>query len=161
MEYRYQLGDEVKSVRVERAADEWVVAIDDRTYHVQAAVIRSGELSFVVDGERRRVYTAAEDATRYLSIDGAAVELRRPDSKWSRRRSGQGEDSLSASMPGQVLKVLVQAGEAVERGQALIVLEAMKMEIKVAAPHAGHVAKVHVGEGDVVDRGQLLIEVSA
>jgi biotin carboxyl carrier protein len=48
----------------------------------------------------------------------------------------------------------------VQRGQALIVLEAMKMEIKIAAPHDGHVTKVLVAQGQVVDRDQSLVEIS-
>ena len=69
-----------------------------------------------------------------------------------------GEDNLSASMPGQVTKVLVKDGDAVQRSQALMVLEAMKMEINIAAPHDGRVARVLVKPGQVVDRGQRLIE---
>jgi biotin carboxyl carrier protein len=63
-------------------------------------------------------------------------------------------------MPGLVRGVLVKAGDSVERGQALVLLEAMKMEIRVSAPHAGKVAKVLVSPGETVDRGQRLIELS-
>jgi biotin carboxyl carrier protein len=63
-------------------------------------------------------------------------------------------------MPGQVSKVLVGEGDSVQRGQPLIVLEAMKMEIKIAASHDGRVVKVLVKSGQVVDRGQTLIEMN-
>jgi biotin carboxyl carrier protein len=63
-------------------------------------------------------------------------------------------------MPGLVAKLLVSEGEPVERGQTLLILEAMKMEIKIAAPHAGRVIKVLIRQGQVVDRGQGLIEIS-
>ena len=63
-------------------------------------------------------------------------------------------------MPGQVRQVRVAEGDRVERGQTLIVLEAMKMEIRVPATHAGRVARLLVQEGQVVERGQPLIDVA-
>jgi acetyl/propionyl-CoA carboxylase alpha subunit len=81
--------------------------------------------------------------------------------KVTRRAAGRvgGNEMLEAAMPGQVRAVLVEEGDAVEKGQALALLEAMKMEIKVAAPHAGRVAKVLITAGQVVDRGQRLFEL--
>ncbi|MCB9457792.1 MAG: biotin/lipoyl-binding protein [Anaerolineaceae bacterium] len=63
-------------------------------------------------------------------------------------------------MPGQVVNVLVAVGDSVTRGQTLVVLEAMKMEIRVAAPGDGTVRRLLVAQGDVVERGQLLLEVA-
>ena len=63
-------------------------------------------------------------------------------------------------MPGQVRAVLVKEGESVEKGQTLALLEAIKMEIRVAAPHAGKVEKVLIEEGQVVERGQRLFDLS-
>jgi len=51
-------------------------------------------------------------------------------------------------------------GDAVALGQTLVILEAMKMEIRVPAPHAGRVAAISVREGQVVDRGQALVELA-
>ncbi|MBE3596794.1 MAG: pyruvate carboxylase [Hydrogenibacillus sp.] len=68
---------------------------------------------------------------------------------------------IGASMPGKVLKVFVRPGERVERGQALLVTEAMKMELTVQAPRDGAVAEVLVREGDPVEAGDLLIVLEA
>ncbi len=67
--------------------------------------------------------------------------------------------SLAAPMPGTVLAVLVSPGDAVEPGQALVLLEAMKMELSVVAPAAGVVSAVLVDEGELVSAGQRLVEV--
>jgi acetyl/propionyl-CoA carboxylase alpha subunit len=67
--------------------------------------------------------------------------------------------SLLAPMPGSVVRVLAEAGAAVTAGQALVVLEAMKMEHTVTAPVDGTVAEVNVGPGDQVDTGQVLAVV--
>jgi biotin carboxyl carrier protein len=64
-------------------------------------------------------------------------------------------------MPGQVVDVLVAEGETVTRGQTLVILEAMKMEIRAAAPADGRVKRLLVGKGDVVERGQHLVEFEA
>ncbi len=62
-------------------------------------------------------------------------------------------------MPGGVVRVLVAQGDTVSAGQALVVLEAMKMEHTVAAPVDGVVAEIVVGPGDQVDTGQVLAVV--
>jgi biotin carboxyl carrier protein len=63
-------------------------------------------------------------------------------------------------MPAQVRSVEVYEGEQVEKGQVLLLLEAMKMEIRIQAPRAGKVVKLSVGEGQPVERDQVLAIVS-
>jgi acetyl-CoA carboxylase biotin carboxylase subunit len=79
----------------------------------------------------------------------------------TKRQASKGASSgaLEAAMPGQVRGVLVSVGDTVEKGQALALLEAMKMEIRVAAPQSGKVLKVLIQVGDVVERGQQLFEI--
>jgi len=64
-------------------------------------------------------------------------------------------------MPGTVLRVDVHQGEHVSEGQALVLLEAMKMELAVTAPGAGVVSAVLVAAGELVSRGQALVELDA
>jgi acetyl/propionyl-CoA carboxylase alpha subunit len=75
------------------------------------------------------------------------------------RRTMPNSNALEAAMPGQVREVLVKPGDSVEKGQTMALLEAMKMEIKVAAPQAGKVAQVFIAAGQVVERGQRLFEL--
>jgi 3-methylcrotonyl-CoA carboxylase alpha subunit len=65
---------------------------------------------------------------------------------------------LTAPMPGNVVEVLVRNGETVERGQALMILEAMKMEHTISAPAAGVIAQVLFAKGDQVREGEQLIQ---
>jgi acetyl-CoA/propionyl-CoA carboxylase, biotin carboxylase, biotin carboxyl carrier protein len=69
--------------------------------------------------------------------------------------------ALEAPMPGSVLSVLVTAGDEVEEGDVLVVVESMKMELTVAAPRAATVRTVDVAEGDQVEQGQALVELEA
>ena len=62
-------------------------------------------------------------------------------------------------MPGLIRQVTVVVGEAVKRGTTLVLMEAMKMELRVNAPRDGHVRKVNCSVGQVVDKGQVLVEL--
>jgi biotin carboxyl carrier protein len=99
-----------------------------------------------------------EHDTRYVAINGETYTLTVSD-PYTQRQSAAGAGDLTAQMPGQVIAVSVSEGEAVQAGQTLIVLEAMKMEIRVATPADGVVSKLLVKVGDVVERGQLLVEM--
>ncbi|MEH7418278.1 pyruvate carboxylase [Neobacillus drentensis] len=70
------------------------------------------------------------------------------------------EEHLSASMPGTVIKVLVEPGERVERGDHLLITEAMKMETTVQAPFSGTVKDLYVKSGDAILTGDLLLELT-
>ncbi|MEM6327922.1 MAG: biotin/lipoyl-containing protein [Bacteroidota bacterium] len=67
---------------------------------------------------------------------------------------------VRAPMPGLVLRVLVAEGDAVEAGQGVAVLEAMKMENELTAPASGTVAAVHAAAGDAVGKNDLLVELA-
>ena len=109
--------------------------------HVMAHVARRGEDSYwLADG--------AELALRDLRLFGRAAE----------RRGAGGE--LLAPMHGRVTRVAVEAGTKVEAGALLVVVEAMKMEHAVIAPHAGTVAAVHVRAGEQVAARQALLEIT-
>ena len=62
-------------------------------------------------------------------------------------------------MPGKVIQVLVAEGDAVEENARLVVMEAMKMELTIRAPHAGQVARLPVQAGQLVDAGTVLVEI--
>jgi acetyl-CoA carboxylase biotin carboxylase subunit len=91
--------------------------------------------------------------SKQAAAGGRQAKVKRQTSK------AGGNDSLEAAMPGQVREVLVKEGDSVEQGQTLALLEAMKMEIRVAAPHPGKVVRVLIQTGQVVERGQQLFEL--
>ncbi|GLH69245.1 hypothetical protein GETHPA_07780 [Geothrix rubra] len=74
--------------------------------------------------------------------------------------SGAG-GTLASPMPGKVVKVLVAAGEAVQEGQTLLILEAMKMQNEYKSPSAGTVAKLYVQEGSTVETASPMVELAA
>ena len=103
----------------------------------------------VVDGWRFEIDVELE----------ARARLRERATKAGGAASGGGPLELRAIIPGRVVSVDVAAGDTVEAGGRLLVIEAMKMQNELRAPRAGTVAKVAVGSGQTVERGDLLLVV--
>ena len=122
----------------------------------------------VLEG-RPRVVTVERDGKQLrVTHAGTAVDVDiRTATDHLLERFGMADDDTSAErevrapMPGLVLRVLVEAGQAVEAGQGLVVLEAMKMENQLTAPAAGVVASVHAEAGAAVAKNDLLVELAA
>jgi len=94
-----------------------------------------------------------------LTIDGTAYETRLTK-KFARRKPYTPKDPslMAAFIPGVIREVSVRPGDAVQRGQSLLILEAMKMQNDLAAPRAATVRAVHAVPGETVFKGQILIE---
>jgi 3-methylcrotonyl-CoA carboxylase alpha subunit len=89
-----------------------------------------------------------------------AAEFAAVEGRAAHRAGGLAAPEVDAPMPGKVLKVLVTEGQAVEQGDPLIVLEAMKMETTLYAESAAIVKKICVVPGQMVDHGARLVELS-
>lgn len=74
--------------------------------------------------------------------------------------AGQGSVKVNAPMPGKILSVKASAGQAVKKGDVLLVLEAMKMENEIVAPQDGTVAGINVAAGDSVEAGAVLASLN-
>ena len=82
------------------------------------------------------------------------------DSQAAAPRASDDATPVMAQMPGVVLKILANPGDSVSHGQAILVLEAMKMEVDVASPSDGTVASIEVAVGDHVANGQKLASIA-
>ncbi len=127
---------------------------------VAARVLDRGErtLRFEVDGLRQtaRIVDAGERV--FVQLDGQAFALRRVP-RFPDRTAEVPAGACVAPMPGKVIEVRVAEGDAVEAGQVLLVMEAMKMEHKVTAPEAGTVESLHAAVGDQVEADAVLAVV--
>jgi 3-methylcrotonyl-CoA carboxylase alpha subunit len=109
------------------------------------------------DGHRANV--VFEGDLRHVFVPGARVRLVRVDPLASMHDEDEHGGHLMAPMSGTVVAVLAQPGDAVEKGAALMVLEAMKMEHTIAAPAPGRVVAVHFAVGDRVSEGADLVDL--
>jgi 3-methylcrotonyl-CoA carboxylase alpha subunit len=121
-----------------------------------------GRSTVDANGRRRLAHVVDDGTTRWVWVDGHVFEVAVEARDTARRRSrGPGADRLAAPMPATVVTVPAVAGMRVARGDTLVVLEAMKMELPLRAPHAGVVRAVHCTEGELVQPGVTLVDLEA
>ena len=157
-------GDELREVSVEqKGGGALVVRVGETAYAVKVVRCEGAhvELEFD-DGRRVRALAARDKRGVYVHSGGRAFTFVREEPAAGKRRGRGGhEPGLEAPMPGQIRAVAAVLGAEVAEGDTLVVLEAMKMELRIRAPHAGRVTRVSCQVGDVVDRGQVLVELGA
>jgi 3-methylcrotonyl-CoA carboxylase alpha subunit len=95
----------------------------------------------------------------FIEWAGELREVRKVDPIAEAQSCHSQQGGLSAPMNGSIVRVLVDVGQTVEAGAALVVLEAMKMEHSIRAPHAGVVKALYCGEGEMVSEGAALVEL--
>jgi acetyl/propionyl-CoA carboxylase alpha subunit len=134
--------------------------LDSEESVVEVLSVGGGEIRATVDGLLLQGGFAADGWSIEVFVEGAAHALERPGPPDVEGAAETGDRaSLTAPMPGTVVKVLVDEGDEVEEGQTLLVLEAMKMEQSVAAPYAGKVRALPFDEGARVPGGAVLAEL--
>ncbi|MWK56248.1 acetyl/propionyl/methylcrotonyl-CoA carboxylase subunit alpha [Metapseudomonas otitidis] len=127
---------------------------------VDSPIRLEGErLTLELDGVRRTLLAIRRGETLYLEWDGTLHTITRVDPIAEAEASHTHQGGLTAPMNGSIVRVLVEAGQAVEAGTALVVLEAMKMEHSIRAPHAGTVKALYCSEGELVAEGTALVEL--
>jgi 3-methylcrotonyl-CoA carboxylase alpha subunit len=161
--YRGADGEE-RAVETRRASGRegraFRLSFDSEESVVEVLSMGDGEIRATVDGRVLEGGFAVSGRSVEVFLGGSAYALERPappDVEGAAEAVDRA--SLTAPMPGTVVKVLVGEGDEVEEGQTLLVLEAMKMEQSVAAPYAGTVRALPFDEGSRVPGGAVLAEL--
>lgn len=142
------------AMTVTRASDEAGTAAT-----VTAHYLGHGRLHLHDAEGRLTAYAVDAGSQRWVFLEGEVyvVDL---DTGPAARRRGHGElESLAAPMPATVVRVAVSSGARVASGDTLVVLEAMKMELPLRAPHDAIVAEIRCAEGELVEPGVVLVEL--
>lgn len=145
----------------ELSADQFEVVVGDESYQVTLssdenlaeAVITPG-LQANADGTPR--VSAASKVAKVRKEPSPAAAAAAPAPR--KAAGGGGKGAVCAPMPGVILEVSVKAGDTVERGQQLAILDAMKMHNVIGAPRAGTIAEVFVDAGQNVDHGAAIVK---
>lgn len=141
------------------AGKSYRVKIAEKTIDIELLQVKDAKLELLIDGKHVTAYVSSDNAKRWVTVNGQTFLLTKSSGA---RKGGHGHHAageLTAPMPGQVRAVNVSEGETVTKGQTLLVLEAMKMEIRVQAPRDGVVRKLLINPGQTVEREQMLIEI--
>ena len=123
---------------------------------VAASVMAPGEVRV---GETGHAWVCASGDMRWVFLNGEVFEIEVQQREGRRPRPAVSHGSLSAPMPATVVRVEVAPGAAVRRGDTLVILEAMKMELPIRASADGTVTAVHCKPGDLVQPGVALIQM--
>lgn len=149
---------DTQTIELNPSGENFTAYIDGKTVNIQIIRAANGRMDLLVDGQRVTAHVSSDMAKRWVTINGQTLML----TKTSGAKKGVRHDhagGLIAPMPGQIRSVAVSVGDAVKKGQTLLTMEAMKMEIRIQALKDGVVKSVSVTQGQTVEREQILVEV--
>ena len=172
MTFDIHVNGRSRIVSVERAAaSRYRVVVDGRPHEIDVARVETFGLSLLLDsdgdgGVSREVQVAPAGPIGLMLV---RIEGRTVTATVNGRRTGRaaadvstgagGQQAVLAPMPGRVVRVLVAAGDAVTARQAVVVVEAMKMENELRSPKDGRVKEVAVAAGASVEAGRILVVI--
>lgn len=164
MIYEVKVADKVHRVELQKIENGWRCKLDGDEIQLDAVSTQDGVLSILLEGKSYEVKQETTGTEFNIVVGGVRfpAHVRDPRSLRSRRAADTGSEGVKkivAPMPGKVVRILAQAGTAVEQGQGVIVIEAMKMQNELKSPKKGIVRKLAVREGAAVEAGQSLAEV--
>ena len=150
-------------VEVRGGQGRYSVVVEGRAMQVDVAEVGRAFVSLLVDGRSHEAGLEKLPGGYRVLLAEAAYRVELSDAtqgaEVAARKAPPGPTRIQAPMPGKLVRVLVEAGQAIEAAQGLVVIEAMKMENELHAPRAGRVKQVHVREGQAVEAGALLVVV--
>lgn len=162
MMFHLEIDGRTSQVEIDPAdtPGQWRIQVDGQPVETDAHLVRPGVLSVLIAGQSYRIVLEADPSDPALHVGAERIPYRidDPRSLRSRRRqaTAEGPATLKASMPGRVVRVMVEKGDAVTAHQGVLVLEAMKMQNEVKSPKEGRVRELRVSPGDTVSAGDVL-----
>jgi biotin carboxyl carrier protein len=164
MKYTCNVGEHTYEIR---PGANHTIEVNGEPHHVDLTTIDEGTLySLLLDNHSWQVLIERQGDEYRVSIDGELYVVsvldertRKIQKALNRAAKETGEFVLKAPMPGLVRGVPVQTGQEVQKGQGLVILEAMKMENELRSARAGIVGDIRVKPGDAVELGQALVVI--
>jgi geranyl-CoA carboxylase alpha subunit len=158
---RLTFGNIHYPVRITAAGtDQYLVALGSEMIELAIIAREEGAVRFAAFGVQRSARYALHDDMLYLDFDGEAYALRDTTLAAADAARRDGSSRLLAPMNGAIVSVLAKPGDAVAKGQRIVVLEAMKMQHELIAARDGTIGKILVKPGDQVATRQLLVELA-
>jgi biotin carboxyl carrier protein len=154
--HAFKLGDADYSLELSRTRGGYRLHLADRV----VAIRKDGDGVLIVDGVPvHDVLVATRGDDVFVHLDGESYQLHyeHPLERLAHQAHGAGDDAIKAPMPGSLVSIPVKPGDAVTRGQTLLVMESMKMETTIAAPRDGTVAQVHYAVAQSFERDAVLL----
>ncbi len=165
MDYRLRIGDQLYPVEVlpRDAEGRGDIRVDGRACSVTVKSVSSHHVHLVMNDKAANLFVGPAAQGTWIWFQGRARLVENADKIRPRKSPGPGIGTreVTPATPGSVVRVLVEKGQIVEKGQPLVVVSAMKMEMTLSAPYAGTVRAVNTTLGAQVNPGQILVEIDA
>jgi len=165
MHHAFKLEDSEYNLELSRAEAGYRLHLADRTVPVPVNLHLEddGSAMLTVNGRSEKVLVATRGDDVYIHLGGVAYQLRyeHPLQRLAAQSQGSADDHVRAPMPGSLVALHAKPGQAVVRGESLLVMESMKMETTIAAPRDGVIEAVHFAVGQTFDRDALLLSLVA
>jgi acetyl/propionyl-CoA carboxylase alpha subunit len=163
MHHGFTIGDSEYGIELSRGPSGYRLHLGDTVLDIRVTAAGEGRHVLEVGADRFDVVIGTRGDDVFVHLDGETHQLRyrHPLERLAAQRQGATQDAIRAAMPGTLVTVRVSPGDAVVRGQELLVMESMKMETSLVAPRDGVVATLEVEKGAAFDRGTLLLTLKA
>ena len=162
MKLSFWLDDkEFKLNLEEKRNNNVLITLGKKEYLVSAEFIAENKLMLQINGRIYDVYVNSNSSGYYVYLNGKSfnVERKSVSQILGKQQTKQKKRDIKTSMPGRIVKVLVQEGDNVKEGQAVLILEAMKMENEIKSPQAGKITRLIPQPGEYVETGSILFSV--
>lgn len=145
----------------EKEKNKILVKLEDRNYEVAVENVTQDEMILEIDGKIFNTMVAPNSNGYAVYINGKClhIEKRSEPQLLGARKDGNKRQEVKTSMPGRIVKVLVENGALVKEGEAVLILEAMKMQNEIKSPQAGTIKQIGPAPGDSVEVGAILFTV--
>lgn len=159
MELHYEHQGKLYPVTITREGDGFNIGIGERSFMVESKEAKPGYFVLTIDGKVTKCNIATEGNQRHIFINGEVYRFNRVEAGARPAGFDKLPSEITSPISGKVTAVAAADGDAVDAGQVLITIEAMKMEYQIKAPYAGKVEKINFKQGDQVDIGELLVRM--
>jgi biotin carboxyl carrier protein len=166
MRWQARLGDQARRLEMTRRSDGLLEAtVDGRAYLLNVTQPQASVYSILADGASHEAIVRVQRGSARVRIGGTVFDVAPDRPELSRRGPGAdpaargGQVTVSAVMPGRVLRVMVKPGDKVASRQGLVVIEAMKMENELSSPREGTIKEVRAEPGRTVETGETLVVI--
>jgi acetyl/propionyl-CoA carboxylase alpha subunit len=162
MAFKLRLDDRVHEIEITARRPHLVISVDGREHEVSAAGTRDdGRQTIEIGGVAVHFARAHIGDRQIIRLGGRTFETRLLDPRSQADQSGAGRDHVRAPMPGAVVAVHKQAGEEVKRGEAIVTIESMKLQMALTAPRDGVIAELTRKEGETFEKDEAIARLVA
>jgi biotin carboxyl carrier protein len=166
MDLQFNIDQEIYKIEIDFKDGKYLVKLGGKQYNVDSQPISENCLSLLVDEKAYTIFIVEDEVKKYISVQGEEFCIEEAKAETEARAVAEsaglkGVPTISSPMPGKIVKILIGEGDKVEKGQGLVIVEAMKMENEIRSPSVGVVKKINFNEGDLVDAAELIIELDS